>query len=314
MKRRSFLKNVALSSLLANVPLSWVFSKESNKGPLPRRELANTGEMLSIVGFGGILLNDNGQKFANNTVAKAVDKGVNYFDVAPTYGNAEKLMGPALEPYRKDVFLACKSGEWDKKKAEEELHQSLKNLKTDHVDLYQLHALSSVEDVEKAFGPNGSMEVFEKAKKEGKVRYIGFSAHSEEAALKAMEKYDFDTILFPFNFGSWYDGNFGPAAYKKAKEKNMGILALKSMAKTRLKENQKQLYKNIWYRPAEDPGLSENALRFTLSKDITAAIPPGDSKFLFRAIEYARNFREITKAEDEELQQLAEKVRPIFKA
>ncbi|MFP4622014.1 MAG: aldo/keto reductase, partial [Bacteroidales bacterium] len=166
MKRRTFLKNIAIGSILANLPLSLVYSKEklTQNKPIPKRELANKGDMLSMIGFGGILLNENGQEFANETIAKAVDAGVNYFDVAPTYGNAQDLMGPALEPYRKDCFLACKTGKWDKKEAEEELHGSLKALKTDHFDLYQLHAISSKEDVDKALGPNGAIELFEKAK------------------------------------------------------------------------------------------------------------------------------------------------------
>lgn len=316
MKRRAFLKNLAIGSTLASLPFSWVFSKEKQKLnlPIPKRELANKGDKLSIIGFGGILLNENGQKFANETVSKAVDAGINYFDVAPTYGNAQDLMGPALKPYRKDCFLACKTGKWDKKEAEEELHGSLKALKTDHFDLYQLHAISSKEDVDKALAPNGAIELFEKAKKEGKIRYIGFSAHSQEAAVYAMEQYDFDTILFPLNFVCWYKGNFGPKAYEKATEKNMGILAIKSMAKTRLEEGQDQLYKNIWYMPLENTGLSDKALRFTLSKDITAAVSPGDSKFLFRAIEHASNYAELTAKEDSQLQDIARVTEPVFKA
>ncbi|MBS3770280.1 MAG: aldo/keto reductase [Bacteroidales bacterium] len=316
MKRRTFLRNIAISSALASLPFSWVFSKGKQKQnlPVPKRELANKGDMLSMIGFGGILLNDNGQKFANEAIAKAVDAGINYFDVAPTYGNAQDLMGPALEPYRKDCFLACKTGKWDKKEAEEELHGSLKALKTDHFDLYQLHAISSKEDVDKALAPNGAIEVFEKAKKEGKIRYIGFSAHSQEAAVYAMEQYDFDTILFPLNFVCWYNGNFGPKAYEKAKEKNMGILALKSMAKTRLADGQDKLYKNIWYMPLENTSLSDKALRFILSKDITAAIPPGDSKFLFRAIEHAGNYAQLNEKEDKQLQDIARVTDPIFKA
>ncbi len=316
MKRRSFLKKIAISSALASLPFSWLFSKEKQTQnlPVPKRELANKGDMLSIIGFGGILLNDNGQEFANETIAKAVDAGVNYFDVAPTYGNAQDLMGPALEPYRKDCFLACKTGQWDKKEAEKELHESFKALRTDYFDLYQLHGITSKEDVDKALAPNGAIELFEKAKKEGKIRYIGFSAHSQEAAVYAMEQYDFDSILFPLNFVCWYQGNYGPKAYEKAKEKNMGILGMKSMAKTRLEEGQDQLYENIWYMPLENPSLSDKAMRFSLSKDITATIPPGDSKFLFRAIEYAGNYTKLNEKEEKQLQDIARVTEPIFKA
>ncbi|MFP4620708.1 MAG: hypothetical protein ACLFM7_05320, partial [Bacteroidales bacterium] len=168
--------------------------------------------------------------------------------------------------------------------------------------------------VDKALGPNGAIELFEKAKKEGKIRYIGFSAHSQEAAVYAMDQYDFDTILFPLNFVCWYHGNFGPKAYEKAKEKNMGILAIKSMAKNRLEDGEDQLYKNIWYRPVENTSLSSKALRFTLSKDITAAVPPGDSKFLFRAIEHVSQYQALTDEEDSYLQEVARVTNPVFKA
>ena len=152
------------------------------------------------------------------------------FDVAPSYGNAEEMLGPALEPYRKDVFLACKTTERKKEGARKELEQSLKNLQTDHFDLYQLHAVTTLEDVDTILGKGGAMETFLEARDEGKVRFLGFSAHSVEAAMALMDRFDFDTILFPFNFATWYAGNFGPQVMEKAKEKGMGILALKAMA------------------------------------------------------------------------------------
>nr|MBC8191083.1 aldo/keto reductase [FCB group bacterium] len=117
---------------------------------MEKRKLGKTDEYLSIVGFGGIVLTDEEPENAKQIVATAVEeRGINYFDVAPSYGNAEERLGPALEPYRDSVFLACKTGKRDAKGAEEELHQSLKYLRTDHFDLYQFHGVSSMEDVEK---------------------------------------------------------------------------------------------------------------------------------------------------------------------
>ena len=155
---------------------------------------------------------------------------MNYFDVAPFYGNAQQRLGPALKPYRQKCFLACKTLERDAAGAAKELEHSLKLLKTDHFDLYQLHALTDVEEVEQAFGPGGAMETILKAKQDGKIRYIGFSAHSEEAAHAAMDRFDFDSILFPLSFPIWIKAKFGPSVYKRAKKAGMGILALKAMA------------------------------------------------------------------------------------
>ena len=212
-------------------------------------------------------------------------QGINYFDVAPSYGNAQAKLGPALKPYRNKCFLACKTTERSAQGAEKELNESLRALYTDHFDLYQLHALSSVEEVEQVFAPGGAMEVFIKARELGKVRFLGFSAHSEDAALLAMKKFDFDTILFPINFNCWHKGDFGPRAFAEARSRNMGILALKAMAMTNLKPGETKPYKNVWYRPVQDDDMAKLALRYTLSKEVTAAIPPGDAEFFWEAME-----------------------------
>ena len=115
----------------------------------------------------------------------------------------------------------------DKDGAAKELEDSLRKLRTDHVDLYQFHAVTTKEDVEKIFGPSGAMETFQAARKAGKVRFIGFSAHSVENALSMLDHYDFDTILFPINFVLFSQANFGPQVLARAREKGMGILALK---------------------------------------------------------------------------------------
>lgn len=187
---------------------------------MERRILGRTGERLSIVGFGGIVVTDMEQPDADRIVAEAVDRGVNYFDVAPSYGDAEERLGPALRPYRDQVFLACKTGERDAQGAARELENSLRALQTDHFDLYQLHGLSSVDEVEAAFGPNGAMEVFQRAKEAGTVRFLGFSAHSQEAAEEALRRYPFDSVLFPFNFVCWHNG-FGPRVMEAAKGKSV---------------------------------------------------------------------------------------------
>ena len=297
---------LSLASLLSGQP--------KPAEPIPKRSLGQTGEMLSIIGFGGILVMDENQPDANSAVALAVDRGINYFDVAPSYGNAEDKLGPALKPFRKNSFLACKTGKRDKEGARQELESSLKKLETDHFDLYQLHAMSSVAEVEQVFGPNGAMETFIQAKKDGLVRFLGFSAHDEAAALLAMEKFDFDTILLPINYAAWLSGSFGPKAVKMAKEKSMGILALKGMAHGRTPEGEEPPYNKCWYTPipVDDPELANKAFRFTLSQGVTAAIPPGEPRFFPTALDIAGQFSEILPEEIEQLEQAAKKVVPIF--
>ncbi|MCX7720334.1 MAG: aldo/keto reductase [Dictyoglomus thermophilum] len=278
-----------------------------------KRPYGKKGELLSIIGFGGILVMNEEQREANRRVAEAIDLGINYFDVAPSYGDAEDKLGPALRRKRKNIFLACKTMERTKEKAWEELQNSLKKLETDYFDLYQLHAMTTEEDFQLATGPNGALETFVKAKKEGIIRYIGFSAHSVDVALKLLDVFDFDSILFPINWVNFFNGNFGPQVVQKAQEKNVTILALKAMAKTIIPEGQERKYPKCWYDPIDEKDLAQLALRFTLSQPVTAAIPPGEYKFFKWAIEVGENFTPITVEELEILKQRAKNLEPIFK-
>src|ERR1700734_3152698 len=230
MKRREFLRNAAITA--AALAASDSLHASTPTHPIPRRRLGKTGEELSIIGFGGIVVMNEQEGEARNIVAEGVDRGVNYFDVAPSYGDAQERLGPALAPYRNRVFLACKAEDRTRDGCRAQLENSLKLLQTDHVDLYQFHALTKMAELDKVLGTGGAMETMEAAKKEGKIRYIGFSVHSAETALAAMDRYNFDTILFPINFVLFSQANFGPQILKRAQEKNMGILALKGMAKT----------------------------------------------------------------------------------
>lgn len=313
MKRRIFIRNSAIGAIAMSIPAIRSFGNNfSADYDLPRRVLGKTGEKLSVIGFGGIMLNDNPQDFANEIVAKAFDLGVNYFDVAPNYGNAQEKLGPALKPYRKNCFLACKTHERTAEGAQKNLDDSLKKLETDHFDLYQLHALSSVDDVNKVFATGGAMETVVKAKKEGKIKYVGFSAHSVNAALLAMKNYEFDSILFPINFACWNAGNFGPQVFAEAEKRGMGILALKAMALTPLEQNEPKFDKNVWYKPIQDEELMKLALKFTLSKNITAAVPPGKSTLFLKALEIMNNYEPITEKETNQLVTLAKNTKPIF--
>jgi predicted aldo/keto reductase-like oxidoreductase len=319
MDRRYFLSMGTAAAGLAAAsgsrdPLAKAETRTSIDKPIPKRKLGKTGEELSIVGFAGIVVMDNSPSFASNIVAEAVDRGINYFDVAPTYGNAQERLGPALEPYRNKVFLACKEEDWTKDGCAKLLDESLRLLRTDHVDLYQFHALSKMSDLEKIFGPNGAMETFEAAKKAGKLRFIGFSAHSVEVALAAMDRYNFDTILFPINFVLFSQANFGPQVVEKARQKEMGIMALKGMAKTTWPDAQKSSHPHpkCWYEPADFPEQAALGLRWTLSRPITAAIPPGDERYFRLGMEIGQNFETISDAEQNRLIASAAGMNPLF--
>jgi aryl-alcohol dehydrogenase-like predicted oxidoreductase len=280
---------------------------------MEKRKLGKTNEYLTVVGFGGIVAAGENPEDVKRYVAKAVEeKGINYLDVAPSYSNAEELLGPAIEPYRDSLFLACKTGQREAKGAEEELHNSLKLLHTDHFDLYQFHAIGSLEDVDKITGKGGALETFLKAREQGLTRYIGFSAHSEEAAIALMDRVELDTVLFPFNWVCWNQRNFGPAVVKKAQEKGLGLLALKALAKRKWKENEERRWNKTWYSPVDTFEEASLALRFTLSQPITAAASPSHNEFLWWMCDIAENLTPLSQEEVAEVIKRSEGLDAIF--
>ena len=313
MERREFIQKAAVAAAVTS-SAKLQASTKTPKNPIARRTLGKTGEKLSIIGFGGIVVMDEETGAANNIVAEAVDRGINYFDIAPSYGNAQERLGPALAPYRKNCFLACKTEGRKKEDSRAQLEESLRLLKTDHVDLYQFHALTKMTDLDTVLGPGGAMETMEAAKKEGKIRYIGFSVHSVETALAALDRYNFDTVLFPVNWVLFSQAGWGPQILKRAQEKQMGILALKAMAKTTWPADQKKDHPEpkCWYQPAGFPDEASLGLRWTLGHPITAAIPPGDEKYFRLAMDVAQSYKPLEPHEEQALLAGGRGLEPIF--
>ena len=316
MKRRDVIKtgvSAMAASLASKSVIGRAMMNTENLPPLPKRNYTENVH-LSIIGFGGIVVVGMAQDDANRIVSNSFEAGVNYFDVAPSYadGEAEQKLGIALKPYRKDVFLACKTTERSAEGAQKELDISLRRLGVDHFDLYQFHAVTEMREVEELLGPKGAAETFLKARQEGKIRFIGFSAHSEEAALALLDQFEVDSVLFPINYVCFAQANFGPQVIEKAKKQGAARLALKALAYTPRQDNEEQSYPKCWYKPLTDKSLIEKALRFTLSQDITAAIPPGDEHLYQMALNQARRFEAMTEPEQKELLASAKGLTSLF--
>jgi len=281
---------------------------------MARRALGQTGERLSIVGFGGIVVKDETTESAAQLVAQAVERGINYFDVAPSYGNAEERLGPALEPYRDSVFLACKTQERRKAGAETELRRSLERLRTDYLDLYQFHAVTTLAEVETITGPGGALEAFVRAREAGTIRYIGFSAHSEQVALALLDRFSFDTILYPINWVCWYQGHFGPSVVAKAEEQGIGILGLKALARQTRRPGKEKKWPKCWYEAVDSPEEAALGLRFTLGKPVTAAVSPSHAELLWWQCDAADDLKPLSAEEEAQLAQQSEGLVPLFTA
>lgn len=277
------------------------------------RQYGGTAIQLSCVGFGGILVMNESPAEADRLVGLAVDSGVNYFDVAPSYGNAEERLGPALRPYRDQVFLACKTAKRLRDEAAAELRASLERLQCDHFDLYQLHAMTTEEDLEQATGPGGALEAILEARDQGLVRFAGFSAHSVEVALALMDRFRFDSVLFPVNWMEFLNAGFGPQVLRRAEELGMAVLALKAMARQRLPEGASRgEWEKCWYEPCSEEAEALLALRFTLGQGVTSALTPGHEEFFRLALQAADDPQPLSDGELEELRQRAAGLTPFF--
>lgn len=287
------------------------------------RKLGRTELDVLEISFGGVVATNLSQEEVNKAVSEAINRGVNLFDVGPTYGDAQNKLGPAIEQYRKQIILTCKTEpDKDKEEVRADLENSLTLLKTDFFDIYQLHEVTNEDSLKKSIGPGGALEAILEAKEEGLVKYIGFSAHSEDFALKLMELYDFDTVMFPVNWNYWIRDHQGEAVIQKARETNKGILAIKALAQRRWKDGEKRCGYDTWYKPLFDHDeLAKLALKFTLSKDVDTAVCPGDQRLLYQCLDLVEGYQgsyDLSNAEKEKLEAFVElyggKLYPIVKS
>jgi aryl-alcohol dehydrogenase-like predicted oxidoreductase len=321
MKRRSFLKvmgGVGAAALgIKPVLVSEAEAAAAKTGEMHKRVLGRTGFKVSVVGFSGLGLMHYDQERCNAEVHKAFDRGLNYYDVAPAYGkdgDCEIKMGVALQGLdRSRYFLACKTKKRDAAGCREELERSLQRLKTDHFDLYQMHHLVKPEDVKTSLGPGGALEAMLQAKKEGKIRAIGFSAHTTKAALAALRGFDYDTVMFPVNYVEYYTRGFARDVLALAKEKGAAVLSIKTINSGAWPKGAERTRK-WWYRPLEQQDDINLAYRWTLSlPGVVMGFPPGWMDLQEKAIGAGIAYRPATKADAKKLEAMAKDCGSIFK-
>jgi len=230
MRRRTFIS----TSAVAGLSLQGSRAGTAAAGEIPKRMFGKTGEKLTVIGQAGGRFPMCSYEDAKAITLRAYELGINYFDCARIYwnGKSEEVYGDVLPPFRKKIFLTTKSPQRNRKGAEEDLEKSLRALKTDYLDLWQIHQVSTMDEVEQIFAPGGAIEAFEAAKKSGKCRFIGFTGHHDpEVHLAMLKKYDkYDTILMPLNPADPAYLSFEKMVLPVAVERGMGIQGMKSTA------------------------------------------------------------------------------------
>jgi aryl-alcohol dehydrogenase-like predicted oxidoreductase len=266
---------------------------------IPKRLLGQTGVQVSILGLGGegVLRTFGREKEAYELVNSAIDLGITYFESARAYSGSESYYGGALLDRRDEIFLASKSHARDKKGALSHLAQTLKNMKTEYLDLWQIHDVRTEQDMEEIFGPGGALEGFVEAKRNGYTRFIGITGHQDPAILRrCMQKFHFDTVLLPVNPAEPQHESFLTEVIPVAVAKRMGIIGMKVYLRG--------LAQRIpWYSGME------RFFRFALTQPITAAVIGCDNLTqLSENVEIARSFAPIS---EEEAMELIDAVAPF---
>ncbi|MCG8308304.1 MAG: aldo/keto reductase [Cytophagales bacterium] len=305
-KRRQFLQKIAGLTAGIMVPLQNVsFGNEKPRDQwgelLPLRKLGKAGVQVTMLGVGGYHIGWTTERDAQAVIEAALEGGVRFFDSAESYGphTSEIRYGKYLTPkYRKDVFLMTKSTAKDAKTMQEHLDASLERMKTDYLDLWQVHSVADPDDVDKRIG-NGVFDVVMKAKEEGKVRHVGFTGHrNPKAHLRVLERTAdnpfFETIQLPINVVDANHDHFINSVLPKALERNLGVLAMKTMADGRFFGKKIRLEDTQWKtdKPIVPDRLSiKEALYFVWSLPVSVLITGAENEtFMKEKIKLAKTF------------------------
>ena len=275
-----------------------------------------TGHLSSRAIFGAAALSRVTQDEADRTVDLVLDHGINHFDTAASYGDAELRLGPWMERYRAEVFLATKTGERTRAAARDELHRSLERLRTDRIDLWQLHNLVDEGEWTTALGPGGALEAAIEARDQGLVRFIGVTGHGVTVAarhLAALERFPFDSVLLPYSYVLMRDPRYAAdfeALAAACMERGVALQTIKAI--TRRPWGERPHDRATWYQPLEDPDAIRLAAHWVLGRPEAFLNTVGDIAVLPRLLAEIETFEE--RPSDARMEALVEReaMEPLF--
>lgn len=280
------------------------------------RRFGKTGHNSTLAILGGFAFSQAEREETDALMEKVIEFGVNHIDIAPSYGHAEQQLGPWLARERERFFLGCKTTERKREDAARELHESLGRLQVEQLDLYQLHAVQTMDELDQATQSGGALEALVEAREQGLTRFLGITTHGSDAPkvlLEALTRFDFDTVLFPINFVQ-----YGIPTYRKAceellavcAERDVGTMIIKSITKGPWGE--KEQHGLTWYEPFEEQEEIQRAVNFALSQPVTGICTAGDPVLLPRVLQACENFEPMTPEEQEAMIEEGSRYTPLF--
>jgi predicted aldo/keto reductase-like oxidoreductase len=282
------------------------------------RRFGRTGHMSTVAIFGAAALWEVSQAEADSAMERIIDAGVNHIDVAPSYGHAEERLGPWLgrPEIRERFLLGCKTMERSKAGAAAELRRSLERLRADHFDLFQIHEVTSLEELDEATRSGGAIEALLEARDVGLTRWLGITGHGVDAPavfLEALRRFDFDSVLFPMNFVQMANPYFRENAeelLRVCRERDVGTMIIKSIARGPWGDHPET--HTTWYRPFTEDADIRRAVNFVLSHDVTGLCTAGDTTLLPLVLDACERFEPMTDDEREELIREGATYEPLF--
>ena len=272
---------------------------------MQKRRFGRTNHMSTLAVFGGVALGQIDQPTADEVVQQVIDAGINHIDIAPSYGEAESRLGPWMPRIREDFFLGCKTTQRTKQGAIDEFHQSLGRLQVDAFDLYQLHAVTTMDELDQTTRTGGALEGVIEMRSQGLTRFIGITGHGMQTPaifMEALRRFDFDTVLFPI-----YPALMANAEYRAdalalldlCEEKDVGVMIIKAICKEPWGEQEKRFH--TWYVPFEDQMTIQKNVNFALSHKLTHYCTAGDYRLVGKVLNACENFEPMDAAEQEAL-------------
>jgi aryl-alcohol dehydrogenase-like predicted oxidoreductase len=280
------------------------------------RRLGRTGHMSTVAIFGAVAFAQISQEDADKVMESVIEADINHIDVAPSYGQAELRVGPWMPRERGRFFLGCKTTERTKEGAWKEMQESLKRLQTESFDLYQAHAITTMEELDAVTRKGGALEAFVKARHEGLTKFIGITGHGARAPqiyLEALRRFDFDTVMFPLNFVQMANPeyrNYAEELITTCKAKDVGTMIIKSVTKGPWGE--KQHTATTWYEPFARGDEIQKGVNFALSYDVTGLCTAGDTRVLPLVIKACQNFSRLSNDELDEMIESGKQYEPLF--
>jgi aryl-alcohol dehydrogenase-like predicted oxidoreductase len=272
-----------------------------------QRRLGRLGHQSSVLIYGAAALAEVDQDTADASVQLALDAGINHFDVAASYGDAELRLGPWMPTIRDRIFLATKTGLRDRDEAWAQINHSLERLQTDHLDLIQVHAVGDLDELDLVTRPGGSLEAAVRARGEGLAGAVGITGHGHQAPathLEALRRFPFDTVLTPLNYVLGQDAAYladYQALVAEVQAQDAGLMIIKVASRRNWPEPVEHGY-TTWYEPFDDKQGVAAAVAWVLSHpEVTGIATPGDVRLLPLLIEAEERLPETSLADAEQV-------------